>query len=165
MRLALLVVLVLDLSSLSSCIGPPHSKPAELLATPTHWETKIIVGEVSDWLQSFQDPTLTAIVQEALAMNDDLRATAARIEAARASRFLPIIIVALTNLAGFFPLLFETSEQAKFLVPVSLSLASGLIFGLIGALILVHSARNTQWVCSGRSWVPSPLAGEGQDGG
>lgn len=54
-----------------------------------------------------------------------------------ASRFRPIIIVALTNLAGFFPMLFETSEQAKFLVPVSLSLASGLIFGLIGTLILV----------------------------
>jgi hypothetical protein len=30
---------------------------------------------------------------------------------------------------------------------------------------LVHGARNTQQVCSGRSWVPSPLVGEGQDGG
>lgn len=34
-------------------------------------------------------------------------------------------------------MLFETSEQAKFLVPVTLSLAAGLSFGMIATLVLV----------------------------
>lgn len=43
----------------------------------------------------------------------------------------------MTNLAGFFPLLFETSEQAKFLVPVTVSLTAGLMFGMAATLVLV----------------------------
>lgn len=53
------------------------------------------------------------------------------------SRFRPILLVALTSIAGFAPMLFETSEQAKFLVPVTLSLAAGLSFGMIATLVLV----------------------------
>ncbi len=34
-------------------------------------------------------------------------------------RFRAIFLVSLTNLAGFFPMLFETGEQAKFPVPVT----------------------------------------------
>lgn len=54
-----------------------------------------------------------------------------------ASRFRPILLVALTGIAGFAPMLFETSEQAKFLVPVTLSLTAGLSFGMIATLVLV----------------------------
>ncbi len=53
------------------------------------------------------------------------------------SRLRPILLVALTSIAGFAPMLFETSEQAKFLVPVTLSLAAGLSFGMIATLVLV----------------------------
>lgn len=53
------------------------------------------------------------------------------------SRFRPILLVALTSIAGFAPMLFETSEQAKFFVPVTLSLAAGLSFGMIATLVLV----------------------------
>lgn len=51
------------------------------------------------------------------------------------ARFRPIILVSLTNLAGFFPMLFETSEQAKFLVPVTFSLTFGLLFGMAATLV------------------------------
>ncbi|MGR9087622.1 MAG: efflux RND transporter permease subunit [Gammaproteobacteria bacterium] len=54
-----------------------------------------------------------------------------------ASRFRPIVLVALTNLPGFFPMLFETSEQAIFLVPMTLSLTFGLLFGMAATLILI----------------------------
>ncbi len=53
------------------------------------------------------------------------------------SRFRAIFLVGLTNIAGFAPMLFETSEQAKFLVPVTLSLTASLCFGMIATLILV----------------------------
>ncbi|MCI0409381.1 MAG: efflux RND transporter permease subunit, partial [Acidobacteria bacterium] len=53
------------------------------------------------------------------------------------SRFRPIFLVSLTNLAGFCPMLFETSEQAKFLVPVTVSLTAGLLFGMMATLVLV----------------------------
>ncbi|MGH8475405.1 MAG: efflux RND transporter permease subunit [Methylococcales bacterium] len=54
-----------------------------------------------------------------------------------ADRFRPIGLVALTTLSGFSPMLFVTSEQANFLVPMTLSLTFGLIFGLAATLILV----------------------------
>lgn len=53
------------------------------------------------------------------------------------SRFRAIFLVSLTNLAGFFPMLFETSEQAKFLIPVTVSLTAGLLFGMAATLVLV----------------------------
>lgn len=53
------------------------------------------------------------------------------------SRFRPILLIALTSIAGFAPMLFETSEQAKFLIPVTLSLTAGLSFGMIATLVLV----------------------------
>ena len=57
--------------------------------------------------------------------------------AACASRFRSIFLVGLTSIAGFAPMLFETSEQAKFLVPATLSLTASLSFGMIATLILV----------------------------
>ncbi|MGQ0592990.1 MAG: efflux RND transporter permease subunit [Gammaproteobacteria bacterium] len=53
------------------------------------------------------------------------------------SRFRAIFLVSLTNLAGFCPMLFETSEQAKFLVPVTVSLTAGLLLGMMATLVLV----------------------------
>jgi multidrug efflux pump subunit AcrB len=53
------------------------------------------------------------------------------------ARFRSILLVALTSIAGFAPMLFETSEQAKFLVPVTLSLAASLSFGMVATLVLV----------------------------
>ncbi len=52
-------------------------------------------------------------------------------------RFRPIFLVALTSIAGFAPMLFETSEQSRFLVPVTLSLAAALSYGMIATLMLV----------------------------
>ncbi len=74
-----------------------------------------------DYIQQRRDPALSPgeLIAEACA-----------------SRFRPIILVALTNFAGFFPMLLETSEQAKYLVPVTVALTAGLFFGMLATLIL-----------------------------
>ncbi|HJO09529.1 MAG TPA: efflux RND transporter permease subunit, partial [Verrucomicrobiota bacterium] len=55
------------------------------------------------------------------------------------SRFRPIILTSLTTFAGLTPLLLEKSMQAKFLVPMGVSLGFGVIFATIITLILVPS--------------------------
>jgi multidrug efflux pump subunit AcrB len=52
------------------------------------------------------------------------------------ARFRPIFLAFLTNFAGFLPALLETSPQAQFLVPMTLSLSSGLLMGMAASLIL-----------------------------
>ena len=53
------------------------------------------------------------------------------------SRFRPIILTSLTTFAGLTPLLLEKSLQAKFLVPMGISLGFGVIFASVITLILV----------------------------
>ncbi|MGZ5581276.1 MAG: efflux RND transporter permease subunit [Methylobacter sp.] len=52
------------------------------------------------------------------------------------SRFRPIFLAFLTNFAGFLPALLETSPQAQFLIPMTLSLSAGLLFGMAASLVL-----------------------------
>ena len=56
--------------------------------------------------------------------------------AACTSRFRPILLAFLTNFAGFLPTLLETSPQAQFLIPMTLSLSAGLLIGMTASLIL-----------------------------
>ena len=53
------------------------------------------------------------------------------------ARFRPILLTSLTTLAGLTPLLFEESLQAKFLIPMAVSLGYGIIFSTFTTLILV----------------------------
>jgi multidrug efflux pump subunit AcrB len=52
------------------------------------------------------------------------------------ARFRPILLAFLTNFAGFLPTLLETSPQAQFLIPMTLSLSAGLLLGMAASLIL-----------------------------
>lgn len=52
------------------------------------------------------------------------------------SRFRAILLAFLTNFAGFLPTLLETSPQAQFLIPMTLSLSAGLLIGMTASLIL-----------------------------
>jgi Cu/Ag efflux pump CusA/ribosome modulation factor len=54
-------------------------------------------------------------------------------------RFRPILLTSLTTFAGLTPLILETSIQAKFLVPMAVSLAFGVIFATFISLLLVPS--------------------------
>jgi multidrug efflux pump subunit AcrB len=54
-------------------------------------------------------------------------------------RFRAIILTSLSTIGGLMPLILETDLQAKFLIPMALSLASGVLFATVLTLILVPS--------------------------
>jgi multidrug efflux pump subunit AcrB len=73
-------------------------------------------------------------------------------------RFRPILLTSLTTFLGLAPMIFETSVQAKFLIPMALSLGFGILFVTYIALVLVpalymivEDARRK--VTSVREWV------------
>ncbi len=59
------------------------------------------------------------------------------IRAAGMRRFRPIILTTLTTFGGLAPMIFETSRQARFMIPMALSLGFGILFGTVIVLVLV----------------------------
>jgi multidrug efflux pump subunit AcrB len=54
-------------------------------------------------------------------------------------RFRAITLTSLTTFAGLVPMLFETDMQAKFLIPMAVSLGFGILFATVITLFLVPS--------------------------
>jgi multidrug efflux pump subunit AcrB len=54
-------------------------------------------------------------------------------------RFRPIILTTLTTFGGLSPMIFESSRQARFLIPMALSLGFGILFATMITLVLVPS--------------------------
>ncbi|MDF3127620.1 efflux RND transporter permease subunit [Kiritimatiellaeota bacterium B1221] len=52
-------------------------------------------------------------------------------------RFRPILLTTLTTFGGLMPMILETSRQAKFLIPMAISLGFGILFATFIALLLV----------------------------
>jgi len=52
-------------------------------------------------------------------------------------RFRPIILTTLTTFFGLMPMIFETSRQARFLIPMAISLGFGIVFSTFIILVLV----------------------------
>jgi len=52
-------------------------------------------------------------------------------------RFRPILLTTLTTFGGLAPMIFETSRQARFLIPMALSLGYGILFATLISLLLV----------------------------
>jgi multidrug efflux pump subunit AcrB len=59
------------------------------------------------------------------------------IRAAGLRRFRPIVLTTLTTFGGLAPMIFETSRQARFMIPMALSLGFGILFATVITLILV----------------------------
>jgi multidrug efflux pump subunit AcrB len=51
-------------------------------------------------------------------------------------RFRPIMLTAITTFIGLAPMIFETSVQARFLIPMAISLGYGILFSTLVILIL-----------------------------
>ncbi len=58
---------------------------------------------------------------------------------AAVSRFRPILLTTLTTFFGLMPIIFETSRQARFLIPMAISLGFGILFATVITLVLVPS--------------------------
>ena len=54
-------------------------------------------------------------------------------------RFRPVVLTTLTTFGGLAPMIFETSRQARFLIPMALSLGFGILFATLITLVLVPS--------------------------
>jgi len=52
-------------------------------------------------------------------------------------RFRPILLTTLTTFGGLAPMIFETSRQARFMIPMALSLGYGVVFATTITLIMV----------------------------
>lgn len=61
------------------------------------------------------------------------------IRAAGIQRFRPIVLTTVTTFGGLTPMIFETSRQAKMLIPMAISLGFGILFATFITLILVPS--------------------------
>ncbi len=55
------------------------------------------------------------------------------------SRLRPILLTSVTTVLGIAPLLFERSFQAKFLIPMGISISAGLVFSTVLTLIAAPS--------------------------
>jgi multidrug efflux pump subunit AcrB len=59
------------------------------------------------------------------------------IHSAAIQRFRPVLLTTLTTFGGLAPMIFETSRQARFLIPMALSLGFGILFATFITLIIV----------------------------
>jgi multidrug efflux pump subunit AcrB len=119
-----------------------------LLAAPVAWCGAIIIHSIVG-LPLSMESLVGMIAASGVVVNDSLvlldyledensekQPLFERICNACTARFRPIFLAFMTNFAGFLPALLETSPQAQFLVPMTLSLSAGLLFGMLASLIL-----------------------------
>ena len=52
-------------------------------------------------------------------------------------RFRPIMLTTLTTFGGLVPIIFETSLQAEYIIPMAISLGFGILFATAINLVLV----------------------------
>ncbi|PCJ29041.1 MAG: hypothetical protein COA99_19925, partial [Moraxellaceae bacterium] len=53
------------------------------------------------------------------------------------ARFRAVLLTSLTTIAGLLPILFETSLQAQFLIPMAISIVFGLAYGTFLILFFI----------------------------
>jgi len=78
--------------------------------------------------------------------------------AAGKSRFRAIFLTTITTVAGLTPLIFETSRQAQFLIPMAISIAYGIIIATFLTLLTLpvllsisnYSKVYTKWLWEGK---------------
>jgi multidrug efflux pump subunit AcrB len=52
-------------------------------------------------------------------------------------RFRPIMLTSLTTFIGLAPMIFETSPQARYLVPMAIALGFGILFSTVVVLVML----------------------------
>lgn len=115
-----------------------------LLAAPVAWSGAIVAHGLAG-LPLSMESLVGMIAASGVVINDSLvpldylkeqKPFSELICDACTARFRPIFLAFLTNFAGFLLALLETSPQAQFLIPMTLSLSAGLLVGMSTSLIL-----------------------------
>ncbi len=143
---ALLVIFVLVASQLRS-----YAQPLIILASVPCGAAGAVIGHAIfgydlSFISIFGMVALSGVVvNDSLVMIDrynkiragtDLSAHESIVAAAR-HRFRAIFLTTATTALGLTPMLFETSTQAQFLIPMAVSLATGIVFASVVILFLV----------------------------
>ncbi len=113
------------------------------------------------------------VVNDSLVMVDFINRYEARghpkieaIKEAGLRRFRPIFLTSLTTFLGLTPMLLERSLQAKFLIPMAVSLAFGIVFATFITLLLIPSlylmiddiaTLQNSLLCGLSGWVESQV--------
>lgn len=75
-------------------------------------------------------------------------------------RFRPILLTTLTTFGGLAPIIFETSRQAQFLIPMAISLAFGILLATPIVLLFVPAfymaVEDVRRLATGREPAPQP---------
>lgn len=74
-------------------------------------------------------------------------------------RFRPVLLTSLTTFCGLAPLILETSRQARFLVPMAISLGFGILFALFITLVIVPSLYLKMEEIKEKMGIETELAG------
>ena len=144
--LALLVIFVLIASQLRS-----YAQPFVILASVPCGAAGALIGH---WLLGYDLSFISifgmvalsgVVVNDSLVMVDRYNKIRAEtgappdeaIVAAARHRFRAIFLTTVTTALGLTPMLFETSTQAQFLIPMAVSLATGIVFASVIILFLV----------------------------
>lgn len=134
----------------------------------------MLLGFNLSFISTFGIVALTGvIVNDSVVMIDYYNILKARGEATYAAliesvqrRFRPILLTTLTTSMGLLPILTETSLQARFLIPMAISLAFGLIFGTLILLflvpVLISILEDIKGLFTGREANKEPLELDGQ---
>ncbi len=85
------------------------------------------------------DSLVLVVTANALRTTQQLSASEA-ISQAGTRRFRPILLTSLTTFFGLTPMIFETSVQARFLVPMAISLGFGILFATVIILVLLPAS-------------------------
>ncbi len=112
----------------------------------------LVLGVGLTILSMFGIVALTGVVvNDSLVMVDFINKARAKglrlsdaIQEAGVARFRPILLTSITTFLGLLPLLFETSVQAQFLIPMAISLGFGVLFATGITLILVPVIYRSQ---------------------
>jgi multidrug efflux pump subunit AcrB len=83
---------------------------------------------------------------------------------AACQRLRAVILTSLTTIAGLLPLLFETSLQAQFLIPMAVSISFGLAFATFLVLLLLPALLSALESVRLR-WFPPAAAVRGESPG
>jgi multidrug efflux pump subunit AcrB len=148
-----------------------YSKPLLfLLAAPVAWSGAILAHWITG-LPLSMESLVGMIAASGVVVNDSLvlldylrqheqdeRPVEVVITDACTTRFRPIVLAFLTNFAGFLPTLLETSPQAQFLIPMTLSLSAGLLIGMSASLILTPVGYVILDTLSNRKILKKPKA-------
>ena len=105
----------------------------------------LLMGLSLSFLSFFGVVALTGVVvNDSLIMIDTINRRRSQLESVQEvvvqcsmRRFRPILLTTLTTFLGLTPMLLESSLQARFLIPMAVSLAFGVLFATVITLILV----------------------------